>query len=305
MISHSFQYTTESGWSCESFPDLDSPSTVVLVFGASHHPDLALQLTGLREAYPSSVLMGCSSAGEIWGEDVYDDTLSVAVMRFDHTPLRFVSAPLIEGDSAGAGALLAESLAAEDLKAVLVLSPGLGVNGSLLTQAFNQSLSPTVRVVGGLAADGDRFEKTWVIEGGQAVSDRITAVGFYGDHVCVGSGSGAGWDPFGPERRITRSEGNVLFELDGQPALAVYERYLGDLAEGLPGSALLFPLSVNRPGREDAAGLVRTVLAVDREVGSMTLAGDVPEGSRAQLMRCRVDRLVDGAEVAGKMALTC
>ena len=232
MISHSFQYTTESGWSCESFPDLDSPSTVVLVFGASHHPDLALQLTGLREAYPSSVLMGCSSAGEIWGEDVYDDTLSVAVMRFDHTPLRFVSAPLIEGDSAGAGALLAESLAAEDLKAVLVLSPGLGVNGSLLTQAFNQSLSPTVRVVGGLAADGDRFEKTWVIEGGQAVSDRITAVGFYGDHVCVGSGSGAGWDPFGPERRITRSEGNVLFELDGQPALAVYERYLGDLAEG-------------------------------------------------------------------------
>jgi hypothetical protein len=101
---------------------------------------------------------------------------------------------------------------------------------------------------------------------------------------------------------VTRSEGNVLFELDGKPALDLYERYLGDEADGLPGTALLYPLKIWQNDRPDT-DLVRTVLAIDREARSMTFAGDIPQGWAAQLMRGNHERLVAGAEQAATLAM--
>jgi hypothetical protein len=152
-------------------------------------------------------------------------------------------------------------------------------------------------VTGGLAGDGARFERTWVIKDGVPQSGFITAVGFYGDRLQVGHGSQGGWDKFGPERRITKSENNVLYELDGKPALELYKTYLGDQASGLPAAGLLFPLAI-RSSAEDDRTLVRTLLAVDEEKQSMTFAGDMPEGSFAQLMKANFDQLVEGAEGA-------
>src|SRR4029078_1984861 len=98
-----------------------------------------------------------------------------------------------------------------------------------------------------------------------------------------------------PRRRIPRSTRNVLYWLDGEPALDLYERYLGEEdARGLPGTALLFPLLIRDPAQPDQ-DVVRTILAVDREARSMTFAGDVPEGWVAQLMRGNFDRLAAGA----------
>ncbi len=67
---------------------------------------------------------------------------------------------------------------------------------------------------------------------------------------------------FGPDRLITSSNGNVLYELDGQSALALYKQYLGEHAAGLPATALLFPLALRGKDGEDV-GLVRAILAVD------------------------------------------
>jgi hypothetical protein len=101
---------------------------------------------------------------------------------------------------------------------------------------------------------------------------------------------------------ITRSEGNVLFELDGRPALDLYKQYLGERADELPAAALLFPLSLRR--EDDAERVVRTILSIDEEQQSMTFAGDMPEGAFAQLMRANFDRLVDGAADASCDART-
>ena len=109
----------------------------------------------------------------------------------------------------------------------------------------------------------------------------------------VGSGCDGGWSDFGPERRITRSEGNVLFELDGKPALDLYKTYLGERADGLPGSALLFPLSVRRGGAGET--LVRTILGMDEAAQSLTFAGDMPQGGVARLMRANNDHLIGSA----------
>jgi hypothetical protein len=136
-----------------------------------------------------------------------------------------------------------------------------------------------------------------VLVDGAPRSGYVSAVGLAGPDLRVGYGSRGGWDRFGPERLITRSAGNVLYELDGHPALELYKRYLGDRADGLPATALLFPLALRAPGADERE-VVRSILSVDEETQSMRFAGDVPEGSRAQLMRANLDRIVNGAHTA-------
>jgi hypothetical protein len=181
---------------------------------------------------------------------------------------------------------------------VFVLSDGLQVNGSELVGGLASALPPHVSITGGLSGDGDRFESTLVVLDGVAMRGAVGAIGLYGDAIRVGYASLGGWDPFGPERLITRAEGNVLYELDGQSALALYKRYLGDHAAELPSSGLLYPLSLRI--RDEDVPVVRTILAVDEEHQSMTFAGDVPVGSYARLMKANFDRLIDGAAGAAK-----
>jgi hypothetical protein len=239
--------------------------------------------------------MGCSSSGEIYGSRIYDNTLAVAVAKFDRATLRVANARIAgPGDSRAAGEQIARQLKSEDLRAVLLLSDGLQVNGSELVRGVNAVLPPEVTVTGGLAGDGDRFARTWVIADRLLTPGFVVGVGLYGDAVRVGHGSRGGWDVFGVERQVTRSSGNVLYELDGRPALQLYKEYLGERASGLPATGLLFPLTL-RATRESDKRLVRTILAVDEASQSMTFAGDIPEGYHAQLMCANFDRVIQGA----------
>ncbi len=192
-----------------------------------------------------------------------------------------------------AGESLAHLLDPAGLVHVVVFSDGLTVNGSDLVRGLTRHLPDRVTVTGGLAGDGDRFKETLVFWGSDPKRDTIAVLGFYGSRLKVGYGSSGGWDPFGPERLITRSDGNVLYELDGNSALKLYKEYLGAHAKGLPATGLLFPLSLR--ARFGETGVVRTILAVDEEQQSMTFAGDVPRGSYARLMKANFDRLITGA----------
>ncbi len=153
-------------------------------------------------------------------------------------------------------------------------------------------------MTGGLAGDGERFEETLVFWDEMSNKETVAVMGLYGKRLKVGYGSMGGWDPFGPERLITRSEGNILHELDGQSALELYKKYLGEYAKGLPATGLLFPLSLRT--KDGGKGVVRTILSVNEEDQSMIFAGDVPEGVYARLMKANFDRLIDGAVGAAK-----
>ncbi|MEX0665343.1 MAG: FIST N-terminal domain-containing protein [Acidimicrobiia bacterium] len=292
----------DAGWSAPIPEHLDSESTLVLAFGDPAIGADPRPIKDLRAALPTARLLGCSTAGQILGDELTDRTLVVSIARFDQTRVEATTAA-VDGPSASyaAGQGVAAALSAPDLRAVFVLSDGLLVNGSELVRGCASGLAPDVIVTGGLAGDGERFERTWVLANDEPVAGAIAAVGLYGDAVQVGAGSFGGWDIFGPERRITRSDGNVLFELDGRPALELYKEYLGDRASGLPATALLFPLAV-REARDATRRTVRTILAVDEAAQSMTFAGDVPQGWCAQLMRANKDRLVDGAMQAAVMS---
>jgi hypothetical protein len=258
----------------------------------------------LRALYPGAHLVGCTTGGEILGRDVSDHTVAATALHFERTRVRVATTAVPEAaQSQAAGRALAQGLPRENLRAVFVLADGISTNGSALIAGLRQVLPEEITITGGLAGDGADFRATYVGCDGPMRERQAVAVGFYGDAVRVGWGSFGGWDRFGPARRITQSRANVLYELDGEPALTLYRRYLGDQADLLPGSGLLFPLTVRPPNDEDAA-VVRTIVGIDDATHSMTFAGDIPEGWTAQLMRGNFDGLVEGACSAADAART-
>lgn len=301
MKLETFSYSRESGWSVKPFPALDSEQTLVIIFGASEFFEAPDPIRELGSAYPRSRLVGCSSSGEIFGTEICDGSLSVAVAQFDQSTIATAWAPVrSRAESHAAGRAVAHDLERSGLVGVLVLSDGLVVNGTELVQGINSVLTPSVIVTGGLSGDGTRFQHTWVIKDGLPQTGLVCAIGFYGEHIKIGHGSRGGWDKFGPLRVVTRSDGNVLYALDGKPALQLYKEYLGDRASGLPATGLLFPLEI-RETPQDEKRLVRTILAVDEKEQSMTFAGHIPEGWLAQLMKANFDRLVEGASHAAQL----
>ena len=281
------------GWTSNPPGKLGDKAQLVLLFGS---PGCLKQTTwqdDIRRAYPNAHLLGCSTAGEIYGTEVRDETLVATAIAFEQTRLHGASLKLNEvDDSYQAGKRLADSLPHESLVHVLVISDGQKVNGSELVAGLAEHLPSNVTLTGGLAGDGDRFQETLVIWDGPPEPNRIAVVGLYGEHIKVGFGSLGGWDAFGPERLVTRSAANILYELDGQPALALYKKYLGEYANDLPASGLLFPLSLRNAAGES---VVRTILGINEAEQSLTFAGDMPQGGHARLMKANFDRLIDGA----------
>jgi hypothetical protein len=258
----------------------------------------------LRSFYPSAHIIGCSTGGEIYGDEVLDGTISAAAISFKYTTLKTASVGVRDvHDSFNAGKQIARELVAPDLVNIFVLSDGINVNGSDLVRGLYEIVGKNIVITGGLAGDAADFRETLVGVDTVPKPNIIAAIGFYGKHLSVSYGSVGGWDAFGPKRIITKSRGSVLYELDGKPALDLYKHYLGADAEKLPSSALLFPLSIH-PANDEMNVIVRTVVAVNEREKTMTFAGDVPEGYVAQLMRGDFDNLVEGAAKAAGLAIS-
>jgi hypothetical protein len=274
---------------------------LVLSFGGKKAANDANLMQKIHEAYPKAMHIGCTTSGEISGIDLYDDSLCINALEFNSTHVEVRSANVGNQNIEVFAKNLGQSLPVTDLKYVLVLSDGQKINGTDLVKGLQAGLPQGVLITGGLAGDGTHFSETLVWHNQTLESGLVVICGFYGEHIRVGHGSVGGWDPFGPIRVVTKSSKNILYTLDGEPALQLYKKYLGEYAESLPSSALLFPLLVNPDDK--AHSVIRTILNVDHEGDSMTFAGDILEGSKAQLMRANFDRLIDGAESAAGHAL--
>jgi hypothetical protein len=301
MRTQQIVWSSRAGWKAEKTGP--GEASLVLYFGTRAALACGTRYDELRAMYPRAHILGCSTGGQISNNDVNDDEIVAAAIGFDATGLNLCRRDIEDpGQSRDCGEAIGRALNADDLAGVFVLSDGLNVNGSALVAGIIHAIGPNIPLTGGLAGDGAEFKETLVGGDCRPRPNMVAGIGFYGPAIRFGHGSAGGWDVFGPRRRVTRSAGNVLFELDGEPALNLYERYLGpDEAKGLPGSALLFPIQVHDTGRPDSA-VVRTVLAVDRDARSMTFAGDVPQGWTAQLMRGNFDRLLAGAADAARQS---
>ena len=198
------------------------------------------------------------------------------------------------------GKKLVSKLPVQDLKHVFIISEGSFVNGSDLLKGLENNTEKNFCITGGLCGDSSRFQKT-LAGYNQPREGEVVAIGLYGETLEVSFASFGGWTPFGPERMITKSTKNVLFELDGQPALDLYSNYLGDKASELPEASLFYPLYLTEKDRKHP--VVRTILSIDKDKNSMTLAGNVPTGGSVQLMMASADALLEGSLEAAKLAV--
>ncbi len=268
---------------------------VFFMFVSPNFPKPESVVERLKNAYPEAYFIGCSTAGEIVGNRLVDGSTVLTAVQFEKSRLAQTCAVLDEHgmDSFRVGKYLSDQLNAADLKHMFVLSDGLFINGAELVAGLTSGMDSSIGITGGLAADGQDFENTFVISNSGVHSKKVVALGIYGDALKVGFGSKGGWDSFGLERLVTKSEKNVLYELDGEPALDLYKSFLGDKASELPSSGLLFPLSLRDKNNQEP--VVRTILGIDEKTKSLTFAGNIPEGSYVRLMKANIDRLINGA----------
>ncbi len=279
----------------------DGSADIVFVYGASSHLQTTDTLHMIRQEYPNAALVGCSTAGEITGDDVYTNACVVTAIQLADSHVMRLRTTIDEKDAFVCGQELAAQVEQrDDLKGLMVLSPGHNINGSALVEGV-RSIVKNIPITGGLAGDGADFGVTRLIFDDLILENELIAIAFYGENLQFTHGSVGGWDAFGPKRSVTRSDNNILYELDHQPALALYKKYLGDEAANLPSSGLLYPLMI-KDESNGTDGLVRTLLSVDHEQQSMTFAGNLPEGAIVQLMHANFEKLVDGAELAAQQA---
>lgn len=290
------RWTPQAGWET---PDARArEADLVLVFSSADYFRQPACYEDLRGMFPSAHIVGCSSSGDIHGTQIGDGYMVVTAVRFDKGHVQLVHAQALPGQDLQAIASgLMDRLKAEDLQHAFALSDGLSVNGSDLATGLNLAGIP---VTGGLAGDGTHFASTWVMADAPAAQNLVAVLGFYGD-MTVRSGCAAGWREFGAERLVSRSSGNVVYEIDHQPALAIYSKYLGEMATELPSSGLRFPLSIR--ANEKDKPVIRTLLAVDAAAQSLTFAGDVPQGHYCRLMKTDIDALIDASGAATQEAI--
>jgi len=270
-------------------------ASLVLVFGSvKRFGESKLQST-LKARYPTAQIIGCSTSGEITAAGVFDDSLQITAILWEKTVQRVTHTKMTGmQNSYETAAGLARQLESDSLKAVLVYSDGLNVNGSELLEGFKSVLGE-IPVMGGMAGDGFGFSKTVQLFNETISDSLVIAVGLYGNSLVTATGVGRGWKPYGPPRKVTKSEKNVVIELDGKPALPLYRMYIGEhSAKGLPGSGLNFPFAIIEEGRRDIEK-IRTVLSIDSVNNSLTFAGNVDEGETVRFCQANHDRLVEGA----------
>ena len=277
--------------------NIEDTANIVFVFGDTKSFKQPEYFHQLNANYPNAQIVGCSSSANILGAEVADSPLIATAVMFENSYIKVNAIDIKEGENIEtiSGELI-NGLFNDDLKHIFVLSDGLLINGSELVRGMNKVTK--VPISGGMAGDGDRFEETWVIANSEPTQRKIVAVGFYGNGLTISSGCQGGWSEFGAERLITRSKGNVLYEIDHEPALDLYKKYLGDYAKDLPNSGLRFPLSIKLNPNDPET--IRTLLAISEEEKSITFAGDVPEGFTARLMKPDIDILIDGAGQAAE-----
>ncbi|MFY9243051.1 MAG: FIST N-terminal domain-containing protein [Polaribacter sp.] len=277
---------------------------LVLVFGNR----LLLEDTNIykevKSIFKDGHIVFGSTSGDITSHSVDDESITITAIEFEKSNFVIKTTNVFESeksiDSYETGKTLINQFSEDGLKYVLVLSEGSFINGSQLTKGMNSATIDNLLITGALCGDAARFEKTMAAYNENPKSGEIVAIGFYGESLEVSFSIKGGWTPFGPERIVTKSQGNILYELDHKPALDLYKTYLGEKSKELPAAALLYPLQVKSENNKQS--IVRTILNINEEDNSMILAGDIFENSKAQLMMTNVDNIVNAAEIAAKNA---
>jgi hypothetical protein len=261
-------------------------------------------VAGAFDAAGTKKFIGCTTDGEISTAGFSIGSAVLAGIATDQINFEVASVSTISRGGDRVGEELAHALP-NTARHVQVLSDGLTGNGSALARGMTSVLGSQVPISGGAAGDARQFKQTWQFIGSHVMSDSAVAIAMSGNFQ-VGTGVRSGWVPVSIPRKVTRAEGNVVYEFDGEPALAVYRMYLGPLASKLPAIGVQFPFGiVDESLRLGQDPILRAPMALNEQQGSVTFAGEVPEGATMVLTTGGIiESLLQASEEAATRALT-
>lgn len=273
---------------------------------AAYNPENIIR--GLRQIMPEVKTIGCSAASIITSEGAQKHSLAVLAIKSENIKYGLgISSNLNEKDPRIAGEELAKT-ALSNLKSTsrdlfIMFSDGLMKNSSNFILGVEDVLGKSFPIIGAAASDDFRFSKTYQYYQNNAFTNAAVGI-LLGGVGSFGFGIKHGWRPIGKPRLITNSEGNIIKEIDNQPAINMYKDYFGEEAEELREEklsriAILYPLGINIPGEEEL--VLRNVLEADED-GSLVCQGDIPVNSQVNLMLGSKDFCIEAAKQAAREA---
>ena len=257
----------------------------------------------LKSTFPNADIVYCTSVGQIVMNEISNEVLSVTAIEFSSTQTKSLCLNISDyATKEEARIAIANQIKTEELSHILLFVDGMNVNPTEVLSCINEITQNKICITGGLASDEARFEDASIGLNEKPKPGKIIAIGFYGDKIHIHHSTCGGWEVFGMPKTVTKQEQNILFEIDDQPALDLYKEYLGKYVEGLPQSALFFPLAILNMDNENI--LTRTILSVDHANKSLIFAGDMPQGSKIQFMKSTLNKLIEASENADMIVKT-
>lgn len=283
---------------------LSGPPDMLWVFGAISYDQQRL-LEGIRSVAAGVPLIGCTTDGELSSSGLTEDSVVVLGLASDDIQFHTAYATSLSQDSYLAGIAIGEAFKNSNCRYIQIFSDGLTGNAGKIIDGIQAVLGKDIVIAGGTSGDGGMFVRTFQYHHDRILTDSIVAVALAGNF-SFGTGVGCGWFPVGTAKLVTKSNGNVLHELDGQPALQVYEKFLGRYASRLPAVGVEYPLGL-LPSRmdddEDGYFLCRATMGVDRDSKSIIFAGDIPQGSLVKMTMGNENDVIEAARKATEDAL--
>lgn len=290
--------------------------------------DHSLILTKIHQTFPDIQLIGCTSDGEMSSVlDFQQDSVSLMLFCSDevvfHAAIgrdlsknsnqetyRIAYETAIQAKSHIQSQLQSKKISLDktdadpnadpkntDVKTICITVPeSLTISSGEMVKGLSHGLGKAIPVIGGTAGDQWQFKGTYQFYGTEVVQDSLPILLMSGN-LHFGVGASTGWTPIGKKGIVTKVDRNVLYEIDGQPALLFFQRYLGNLRPSPE-----YRMAVFEPnGKHWYMRTFNGHYAAD--IGSITFLADIPDLAEVQLVGANRDEIVSSAQISAQTAL--
>ena len=282
--------------------DIGFNPQVIFLFVSLNFKDVESVIEEIKAKYEKSIIIGGTTSGEIIDQEVIDDTVVLAAVKFHKTKLKLYSGNLSSDSSTGysSGEIFAKKIDQENLKHIFLLSDAQTLSAANLLKGMNNELKPSISVTGGLASRNSFTDSNFIIDNGKIKQNSVIALALYGDSLQVSYNAQGGWDSYGVECLVTKSRENRILEINEQPALNFYRAHVDSkVLENFDDDGFNYPIKVRN--EEHSFPVMRVLLAVDQEEESLIMSEEISVGSYVRLMKGNIDRLINGAENSAKI----
>ncbi len=264
-------------------------------------------LEGIKSVAQGAPIVGGSAAGEITSWATVYDAVSVMAVSADKIKFTVGCGTGVSKDSFKAGAMAAESVIKNNQgkkpKLFIMIPDGMTGNGEAIVEGVKSVLGRDFPIIGGSTGDDYLFKKTYEYCGDKIMTDAVVGVGLSGKF-SFGFGIRHGWEPVGLPLKVTKVNGVKLQEVDGKPALKIYQEYFGKRAselieEPLARMAYTYPLGLTVQGSDEL--LIRDPVRANKK-GEITMAAAIPQGTTIRLMLGDRESAIRAAKQAAKIA---